>query len=54
MERRIVSRGFHIRAGVSKLFLQRASYEFKNVARAAYKKLMMIQTLNDELKLSLF
>ena len=42
------------RTGVSNLFLQRASYKFENVARAAYKKLMIIQTLNDELKLSLY
>ena len=40
------------RSGVSNLFLQRASYKFENVVRAAYKKL--IQTLNDELKLSLY
>ena len=41
--------------GTSNLFfLQRASYKFKNVARAACKKLVMIQTLNDELKLSLY
>ena len=42
------------RPGVSNLFSQRASYKFKNVVRAAYKKLMIklmiIQTLNDELK----
>ena len=42
------------KAGVSNLFLQRASYKFKNVVRAAYKKLMIIQTPNDELKLYLF
>ena len=42
-------------AGMSNLFfLQRVSYKFKNVVRAAYKKLMIIQTLNDELKLSLY
>ena len=41
-------------SGVSNLFVQRASYKFKNVVRAAYKKLMIIQTLNDELKLSFY
>ena len=35
------------------LFLQRASYKLKNVVQAAHKKLMIIQTLNDEHKLSL-
>ena len=38
---------------MSNLFLQRASYKFKNIVRAACKKLVIIQTLNDELKLSL-
>ena len=42
------------KVGVSNLFLQRANYKFKNVVRAACKKLMIIQTLNDELKLSLY
>ena len=42
------------KSGVSNLFLQRASYKFKNVVWAAYKKLMIIQTLNDELKLSIY
>ena len=42
------------KTGMSNLFLQRASYKFKNVAWAAYEKLMIIQTLNDELKLSLY
>ena len=41
-------------AGVSNLFLQRVSYKFKNVVRAACKKLMIIQTLNDEFKVSLY
>ena len=40
--------------GVSNLFLQRASYKFENVMWAACKKLMIIQTLNDELKLSFY
>ena len=41
-------------SGMRNHFLQRASYKFKNVVRAACKKLMIIQTLNDELKLSLY
>ena len=42
------------RAEVSNLLSQRVSYKFKNAVRAAYKKLMIIQTPNDELKLSLY
>ena len=44
----------HFRTGMSNHFLQRASYKFKNVVRAACKKLMIIQTLNDKLELSLY
>ena len=45
---------FPFNPGLSNHFIQRASYKFKNIVRAAYKKLMIIQTLNDEPKLSLY
>ena len=45
---------FSYSKGVSNPFLQRASYKFENVARDAYKKLVIMQTLNDKLKLSFY
>ena len=44
--------GDSCRIWMSNLFLQRVSYKLKNVARV--RNLMIIQTLNDELKLSLY